>query len=148
MAAVAASSLIPVSPAFASPSSPKVPLVLNSLNNCERGAGAIPGSGTSTDSYVRVKPLAGVGVRTEVHVRNASPHTAYRVYVIQVSSTPDGVGNALDCYTVDGTVNTNAAGMASISLSEAVRPGADRVHVYLWATTGTFHTFDTNLIAL
>jgi hypothetical protein len=125
----------------------RVPLIRDPSNNCERGADAIPGTGSSTNSFVVVHPAGQNTLGVEVVLRDAEPDATYNVFLIQVIADPGELGTAPDCLTQDATLTTNAQGSGIVHLSEERLAEATFFHVYLYSFAGGFHKFDTERIA-
>ncbi len=139
--------VLPATPAgAAAPAGVRVPLLHQPGSNCERGADALPGTGTAARSAVVVRPTGGDTVHAEVQLRDAVRDATYLVYLIQ--SDGDLVGTPMDCYVLDATVRTNHRGDATFRLAQPRLPGAVYFHVYLYAWTDTVDRFDTRLIPL
>jgi hypothetical protein len=125
----------------------QVPLIRDPSNNCERGADAIPGTGSSSSSFIVVHPAGQNTLGVDVVLRDAEPDATYNVFLIQVIADPGELGTAPDCQTQDGTLTTNAQGIGTVHLREERLAEATFFHVYLYSFTGGFHTFDTERIA-
>lgn len=133
-------------PALAAQAGGKVPLILNSLQNCERGADSVPGTGTVTKGSVDVDLKTG-SVTAKVKLRDATPNATFTVRLIQVIQSDDG-SQAPDCNTDDGTLTTDKNGAGTLDLTEAQLAQTNYVHVFLYTFTGGFHQYDTSLIPL
>ena len=104
-----------------------------------------------SDSYIKIKHDKDAVIRTEVVLRDAAPNATYNVFVIQViADDSGGIGTALDCQQLDGTVSTDKHGKGKIKLTEGTLEGSDFFHVYAFTfdNSGIFHSYDTRLIAL
>ncbi len=134
-------------PALAAQQDARVPLIRDPSNNCERGADAIPGTGSPSNSFVVVHPAGQNTLGVDVVLRDAEPNATYNVFLIQVIADPGELGTAPDCQTQDGTLTTNAQGNGIVHLREERLAEATFFHVYLYSFTGGFHQFDTERIA-
>ena len=123
----------------------KEPLILNSLNNCEFGADAIPGTGTPTSSFALVAPASKGKVNANVVLRDACPNATYNVFLIQSKGVV--TGDPLDCQVQDATLTTDDTGEGTAQiLNESLLPGVTDVHVFLFTFDGGFEQFDTGLV--
>jgi hypothetical protein len=123
---------------------PKVSLIRSPQSNCERGADAIPGSGSPSASYV-ITQSAKDSVAVQIKLRDANSNSTYNVFVIQ--SDGDLEGPPFDCFTQDGTLTTDEEGIGEIHLKEEKLPGANSFHVYTYSLSGgAFDLYDTRLI--
>jgi hypothetical protein len=126
----------------------RVPLIRNPSNNCERGADALPGTGSPSASFVVVDRAGDDSVRVDAVLRDAQPNAIYNVFLIQVlASSPGDIGTAPDCLTQDGTLTTDKHGVGTLRLKEKRLAGATFFHVLLFTFTGGFDQFDTGRIA-
>jgi hypothetical protein len=125
----------------------KVPLIRNPSNNCERGADALPGTGSLSQSLVVVHRAGQDTVRVDVVLRDAEPSATYNVFLIQVIANPDELGVAPDCQVQDGTLTTDKQGRGTLRLREKRLADASFFHVFLFSFTGGFDDFDTGRIA-
>src|SRR4051794_29543150 len=76
------------------PADPRIPLVHSPSNNCERGADALPGTGTPSRGFTVVATTAQGRIGAAVLLRDATPDATYAVYLIQ--SDGDLAGDPLD----------------------------------------------------
>src|SRR2546423_13037599 len=102
-------------PAVAAPARPPgfAQLVHQPSNNCERGADAIPGSGTPSRSFALVHAARTGRLTARAVLLGALPNATYHVFLIQSDGIP---GDVFDCLVEDGTLTTDARGDGTVGL--------------------------------
>lgn len=122
-----------------------VPLLRDPRNNCERGASAIPGTGTPGYGHAIIHAGPDGRLSAEVSLKHGLPDATYQVYLIQSAGLG---GGTFDCFVPDGTLTTNGQGNGNVHLDDALMPGATLAHVYLYTMWPSFEHLDTVVIEL